>query len=154
MKKFDYLNKEEVNTLFYSTISTDRLASKVVCIDGRWWEKYGTEQAVSFVGKVYKLKNLETNLSEYVLHIGMSKQHPNDRHIDKKLAIEVAVENALINPFAVLELDGPINNYAFKRIVNAYLSTMELKFVRTKEEVEKLTHKNECSCSRISNILQ
>ena len=84
----------------------------------------------------------------------MSKQHPNDRHIDKKMAIEVAVENALIDPFAVIELDAPINNYAFKRIVNAYLSTMDLKFVRTKEEAEKLTRKNECPCSCISNILQ
>jgi hypothetical protein len=67
MKKFDYLNKEEVNTLFYSTISSDRLNSKIVCIDGRWYEKYGTEQVVTFIGKVYKLKNLETNISEYMM---------------------------------------------------------------------------------------
>jgi response regulator RpfG family c-di-GMP phosphodiesterase len=139
MKKFDYLNKEEVNTLFYSTISSDRLNSKIVCIDGRWYEKYGTEQAVTFIGKVYKLKNLETNISEYVLHIGMTKQHPNDRHIDKKVAMETAVENCLINPFAVIELETPnINHYMFKRLVSNYLDTMELKFVRTKQEIEKI----------------
>lgn len=139
MKKFDYLNKEEVNTLFYSTISEDRTAIKDVCIDGRWWSKYGTEQAITFVGKLYKLKNFETNLNEYVLHIGMSKQHPDDRHINKGIAMEVAVENALIDPFAVIKLDNSnFTNFDFKRLVNVYLSTMNLKFVRTKEESEKI----------------
>jgi hypothetical protein len=46
MKKFDYLTKEEVKTLLFSTISEDRLGSKYECIDGRWYEKYGTYQEV------------------------------------------------------------------------------------------------------------
>ena len=69
----------------------------------------------------------------------MSKQHPDDRHIDKRIAMEVAVENALIDPFAVINLDNSnFTNFDFKRFVNVYLSTMNLKFVRTKEESEKI----------------
>lgn len=139
MKKFDYLTKEEVKTLLFSTISEDRLGSKYECIDGRWYEKYGTYQAITFVGKIFKVKNIETNMSEYVLHIGMSKQHPNDRHVNKKLAIEVAVENALINPFAVINLETPnMNNFMFKNLVAAYYNTIDVKFVRTREEVANL----------------
>ena len=78
-------------------------------------------------------------MSEYVLHIGMSKQHPNDRHVNKKLAIEVAVENALINPFAVINLETPnMNNFMFKNLVGAYYNTIDVKFVRTREEVANL----------------
>lgn len=139
MKKFDYLTKEEVKTLLFSTISQDRLGSKYECIDGRWYEKYGTYQAVTFVGKIFKVKNLETNMSEYVLHIGMSKQHPNDVHVNKKLAIEVAVENTLMDPFAVINIENPnINNFMFKNLVSVYYETMDIKFVRTRQEIEKL----------------
>lgn len=139
MKKFDYLTKEEVKTLLFSTISEHRLGVKHECINGRWYDKYGTYQAITFVGKIFKVKNLETNMSEYVLHIGMSKQHPSDVHVNKKLAIEVAVENALIDPFAVINLENPnMDNFMFKNLVSVYYGTMDVKFVRTREEIEKL----------------
>lgn len=157
MKKFDYLTKEEVKTLLFSTCSLDRMGSKMQCINGRWYEKYGTYQAVTFCGKVFKVKNSKTKMNEYVLLVGMSKQHPNDPHIDKKLAIEIAVENSLINPFAVINLNNPnINNFMFKEMMLPYYNAMDLKFVRTREEIESLDNEkwikmyknlNCCNCT-------
>jgi len=139
MKKFDYLHKEEVKSFLYTTASEDRQGSKFVCINGRWYEKYGTYQAVTFAGKVYRLLNEETGIHEYVLHIGLSKQHPDEGHINKQVGVELAVENCLMDPFAIITLEKNTITFSdFMDIVLVYLSNMDLKFIRTKEEKNML----------------
>lgn len=139
MKKFDYLNKEEVKSFLYTTASEDRQGSKIECINGRMYEKYGTYQAVTFVGKVYRVLNKEKGRHEYVLHIGLSKQHPDEGRINKQEGVEIAVENCLIDPFAIINLEKNTIKFSdFMDIVSVYLSNMDLKFIRTKEEKNML----------------
>ena len=139
MKKFDYLNKEEVKSFLYTTASENRQGFKFECINGRQYKKYGTYQAVTFAGKVYRVLNKETGIPEYVLHIGLSKQHPDERHVNKQMGAELAVENCLIDPFAVITLEkNKITFSDFMAIVSIYLDNMDLKFIRTKEEKNML----------------
>lgn len=136
MNNLDFLIKEQHRTYVYSTISDERLAVKPVQINGRWYEKYGVEQAVCFFGVIYKVSNNTTGCKEYVLHVGMSKQHPNDAHIDKKIAVEVAQENALIDPIIEMKVSDKFAYYNFKCMMENYVNTLNLKFIKTRQEKE------------------
>lgn len=139
MEKFDYLNKEEVKSFVYSTISENRQSTKNECINGRWYTKYGTLQALTFAGRLYKVFNFEKNKHEYVLHVGMSKQHPNDSHINKQLAIEVAFDNCLMSPIIEMAFETEYIPFdMFRDIVQTYSFNLDLKFIRTREEKKNI----------------
>lgn len=136
MKDFNYLEKELVKTFYWSSINTNRESQKDVCIDGRWYIKLGVEQAVTFAGKLYKSFNSKLKLSEYVLHVGIAKQHPEDFNIDKNVAFEIAQENALMNPSMIIKVNRNFKYSDFEAIVIAYFNSMSLKFVKTRQEVK------------------
>ena len=103
-------------------------------------------QAVAFVGNLYKvggpgegyLKDdgpVQNRNDKYVLVIGMSKQHPYDTKVNKDLGYEVATENMLTDPIMMIEVQGKFNYYRFKNIVENYLNTMKLEFIKTKAEI-------------------
>ncbi len=142
----DFLFKERVNTFGYTTATQDREAYTDVSINGRRYTKYGTLQAVTFVGNLYKtnvkgegyLKNdgkPEIKNEKYLLVIGMSKQHPYDTKVNKETGYEVAAENAINNPIIMIEVQGKFNYYRFRDIVEMYLDTMNLEFIKTKQEI-------------------
>ena len=144
----DFLFKERVNTFGYTTATQDREAYTDVSINGRRYTKYGTLQAVTFVGNLYKTNvrgegywpkeqgPIQTSKNEkYLLVIGMSKQHPYDTKVNKETGYEVAAENAINNPIIMIEVQGKFNYYRFKDIVEMYLSTMNLEFIKTKQEI-------------------
>jgi hypothetical protein len=140
MNNLDFLTKEQHRTFVYSTISNDRLSSKSVCINGRWYEKYGVEQAVCFFGVIYKVMNNVTGCREYILHVGMSKQHPDDSRINKSLAIELSQENALIDPIIEMKVSDKFEYYDFKCMMEIYVNTLNLKFIKTRQEKELEKH--------------
>ena len=72
---------------------------------------------------------------KYVLCIGMSKQHPYDTKINKEIGYEIAHENSLTNPSIVIEINGKFTNRRFRDIIDNYLSTMNLEFIKTKQEI-------------------
>jgi hypothetical protein len=44
-----------------------------------------------------------------------------------------------MDPFAVINIENPnMNNFMFKNLVSVYYETMDIKFVRTRQEIEKL----------------
>ena len=144
----DFLFKERVNTFGYTTATQDREAYTDVSINGRRYTKYGTLQAVTFVGNLYKTNvrgegywpkeqgPIQTSKNEkYLLVIGMSKQHPYDTKVNKETGYEVAAENAINNPIIMIEVQGKFNYYRFKDIVEMYLSTMNLEYIKTKQEI-------------------
>ena len=142
----DFLFKELVNTFAYTTATQDRDVCTDVSINGRRYTKYGTLQAVTFVGNLYKtgvkgegyLKEdgAPVNKNEkYVLSIGMSKQHPCDTKVNKELGYEIAMSNALDNPIILIEINGKFNKKRFCDIVENYLDTMKLEFIKTKLEI-------------------
>lgn len=134
MKNIDFLTKKEINTFVYSNIKEDRNDVKPVQINGRWYHKYGVKQAVCFFGVLYETENSNTGIKEYILHVGMSKQHPNDSFINKQLSTEIAHENALLDPFIEMKVSKNFKYHNFKFMMSEYLDTMELKFIKTKEE--------------------
>jgi len=127
----DFLSKELVNTFSYTTATQNRDACTDVSINGRRYTKYGTLQAVTFVGNLYKLNEYKN-----VLVIGMSRQHPNESKINKEMGYEYAHLNMLDNPIIMIEVQGNFTKRRFVNIVESYLSNMKLEFVKTKKEIE------------------
>jgi len=143
-----FLFKELVNTFTYTTATQNRDVYADVSINGRRYRKYGTLQAVTFVGNLYKVGctgegywpkedgPIRTSKNEKtVLVIGMSKQHPYDTKVNKELGYEIATENMLTNPVIMIEVQGKFNKRRFVDIVESYLDTMKLEFIKTKGEI-------------------
>ena len=143
-----FLFKELVNTFGYTTATQNRDVYTDVSINGRRYRKYGTLQAVTFVGNLYKVGcsgerywpkedgPIHTSKNEkYVLVIGMSKQHPYDTKVNKELGYEIAHENSLTNPCMTIEVQGKFNKRRFVNLVEYYLSTMKLEFIKTRGEI-------------------
>ena len=144
----DFLFKELVNTFAYTTATQNRDVCTDVSINGRRYTKYGTLQAVTFVGKLYKVGTTSEgywprengrpevkNNEKLVLFIGMSKQHPCDTKVNKQIGYEIAEINALDNPQMIIEVQGNFNYRRFENIVDHYLSEMNLEFIKTKAEM-------------------
>lgn len=140
--------KELVNTFEYTTATQNRDVCTEVSINGRKYDKYGTLQAVAFVGNLYKVGiegegywprekgPIKTNKNnKYVLFVGMSKQHPCDTKINKQLGYEIAMVNAMESPIMVIEIQGKFTYRRFKNIVENYLANMNLEFIKTRQEI-------------------
>lgn len=143
-----FLFKELVNTFAYTTATQNRDVYTDVSINGRRYRKYGTLQAVTFVGNLYKVGcsgegywpkedgPIQTSKNEkYVLVIGMSKQHPYDTKVNKELGYEIAQTNMLNDPCMVIEVQGKFNKRRFVDLVEYYLNTMKLEFIKTRQEI-------------------
>ena len=134
----DFLNKELVKTLSYTTASQNREAYSNVVINGRNYVKLGTLQAVTVVCNVYKLYNSQTNMVEYWAHMGMSKQHPTDINVNKELGYEVANYNAMNNPFWVMQVNKQFGEITFRDLMRTYINDMDLEFIKTAEEIKNM----------------
>lgn len=133
MGNFDFLTKELVQSFGYTTITQDREAATEVNIDGRWYTKYGTLQAVTIVGNLYVDAD-----GNKVLHCGVTKQHPCDSKIDKQLAYEQAQLRAFESPDIIINtVPEVLTRYNFNRMMEWYIDMMNLQFVKTRKEIEK-----------------
>ena len=117
----DFLTKELVNTFSYTTASQNRNVSTDVSINGRTYTKYGTLQAVTFVGNLYKINEYKN-----VLVIGMSRQHPNEFNVNKEEGYERAALNTLDDPIMMIEVHGRFTKRRFVNIVETYLTRKEI----------------------------
>ena len=148
MNNLDFLNKEELDTFVWSSANINRYNCKDTMYLGRYYTKWGDEQIVTFFGIKYAVKNMSTNKTENVVLVGMSKQHPEDIHHDKKVAMENARINALIDPFLVMKnVSDNFDKHNFVEMITAYHASMDLDFIMTSEEVK---HKN-CSKNEYCN---
>lgn len=139
--------KELVNTFEYTTATQNRDVCTEVSINGRRYDKYGTEQAVAFVGNLYKVNisgngywpreqgPISNRNDKYVLFVGMSKQHPCDTKINKQVGYEIATMNAMEKPIMIIEIQGKFTYRRFKNIVESYLENMKLELIKTREEI-------------------
>lgn len=134
MENFDFMTKELVKTFSYTTINQDRDAYSDVNIDGRAYTKYGVLQAVTVVGNLYRTED-----GQKILHCGVSKQHPCDSKIDKNIAYEKAQLKAFLDPDIIITTVPPhLTKYNFNRMMEWYIDMMELQFIKTRKEIEKL----------------
>lgn len=135
--KYDFLTKDVVETFYWSTASKDRSGAIQYSENGRTYAKFGTYQAFTFAGIVYKVFDKKANSYKYVMVIGLSKQHPCDVKIDKRLAYEIAYMNALDDPITtVVSPAGKFNKGDFMTFVEWYFTNSRIELIKTKEEIE------------------
>ena len=130
------LTKDFVDTYSLSTIGEDRFGMRNVKINGREYYKTGYFQAVTVVGNVFDVYDLSVKQNKRVLFVGVSRQHPCDYEVSKQAAYEAANLRAWSDPTMVIEIGPNFNKNAFVAIARAYLNTLKLEFVKTREELE------------------
>ena len=135
---FTIRTKKLVDEFVVSDIHTDRSCEKETVLDnGRRAVMKGTYCASTFVGKLYKMNGPSKNpLERYVLFVGVSRQNPIDNRQDEDLAVEMAAENAMVNPIMTIKLPTAISSDDFVRFVSPYLDTMPSKFILTSRQIK------------------
>lgn len=134
MKKFDFLTKTLINSFSYTTITKDRETYTDVNINGRRYTKWGTLQAVTIVGNLYK-----DCYGNRVLVCGVSRQHPNDAKCNKQASYEAAQYIALTNPDIVINnVPEYLNDVNFGKMMSWYVAAMKLEFIRTNKEIKNM----------------
>lgn len=132
MSTFDFSTKELVETLAYTTMSQDRKRYTDVKIDGRQYRKFGTVQALTFVGNVY-----EDHRGRRAMCVGVAKQHPGDAKCDKQLAYEAAQMHAMVCPDLVMyTVPEHLTKYNFSKMMRWYEDMFDVEFIKTKKELE------------------
>ena len=135
---FTIRTKKLVDEFVVSDIHTDRSCEKETVLDnGRRAVMKGTYCASTFVGKLYKMNGPSENpLERYVLFVGVARQNPIDNRQDEDLAVEMAAENAMVNPIMTIKLPNAISESDFARFVSPYLDTMPTKFILTSKQIK------------------
>lgn len=141
MEKFDFLRKDLVRTFTYSTITQNRESSIDYIENGRRYTKYGTLQALTYVGLLYKVYDTKAKLYKYIMHIGISKQHPCDLKINKDMAYEEAYLCALLEPVVTYTFDQKPTSYDCMDVIYLYNSTVKVRLVKTKQEIKQMLNK-------------
>ncbi len=135
---FTIRTKKLVDEFVVSDIHTDRSCEKETVLDnGRRAVMKGTYCASTFVGKLYKINGPSENpLERYVLFVGVARQNPIDNRQDEDLAVEMAAENAMVNPIMTIKLPNAISGTDFARFVSPYLDIMPTKFILTSKQIK------------------
>ena len=132
MKKFNFDTKELVETLSYTTATSNRQRFADCIINGRRYRKYGDVQALTLVGNLYK-----DHEGNKCLMVGMSKQHPNDNKCNKEIAYEEANKRSLENPDIIFyTVPERLTLFNFRKMMEWYIDGIDVQFIKTKEEKE------------------
>lgn len=136
---FTIRTKKLVDEFVVSDIHTDRSCEKETVLDnGRRAVMKGTYCASTFVGKLYKMNGPSKNpLERYVLFVGVARQNPMDNRQDEDLAVEMAAENAIVNPIMTIKLPNAITGEDFVRFVSPYLDAMPTKLILTSKQIKE-----------------
>ena len=136
---FTIRTKKLIDEFVVSDIHNDRSCEKETVLDnGRRAVMKGTYCASTFVGKLYKMNGPSENpLERYVLFVGVARQNPIDNRQDEDLAVEMAAENAMVNPIMTIKLPNAISVSDFARFVSPYLDTMPTKFILTSKQIKE-----------------
>ena len=135
---FTIRTKKLVDEFVVSDIHSDRSCEKETVLDnGRRAIMLGTRCASTFYGKLYKLNGPSVNpLERYVLFVGVARQNPIDNRQDEDIAVEMAAENAMVNPIMTIKLLNAISGSDFARFVSPYLDAMPTKFILTSKQIK------------------
>ena len=136
--------KKLVDEFVVSDIHCDRSCEKeTVNEDGRRVITLGTYCASTFVGKLFKMNGPSVNPTKrYLLLIGLSRQNPTDIKQNEELAIEMAAENAIVDPIMTVWLPEHISGTRFKYFVDPYLNSLPEKLVLTSKQAKKKKEKD------------
>ena len=130
----EFFNKRLIKSFQYSTLKSNRDGHKVMSINGRTYIKCGVYQAVTLVGNLYSVYDPSVKQYKHILHVGVTRQHPDDLVTDKKLAVEMAATNAFIAPAITMEVGPNFDKYVWEDLCHVYINSLNLEFVKTREE--------------------
>ena len=150
----DFLGKELVCSYDWSDFNKERKHISKEIIDGRTWFKTGRYCSTAFVGDIYKLNSDSDESFKYIMLVGISRQHPNERKGSKNEGIEIAAQNAKTDPIIIMKFMNVPFYKDFKNICESYLNTIPYQYLRTKEESDKLKFDKQFGevVSKLSNI--
>ena len=134
----DFLSKELIGSYDWSDFNKNRNHITRENIEGRVWFKTGKYTSTAFVGDVYKLDVSSDEPFKFVMLVGMSRQHPNERKATKKDGIDVAAINAKLEPFMVTKYVNVPTYKDFAQICESYINNLPFQFVRTREEAKNI----------------
>lgn len=135
----DYLSKTLVESYDWSDFNEPRKHVSREIINGRVWFKTGRYCSTALVGDVYKLNNVPSEEPfKYVLLVGVSRQHPNERQGTRQDGVEVAALNAKTDPIMMIKLMNVPVYSDFKKICESYVNSIPYQFIRTRQESEEL----------------
>ena len=132
----NYTNKELVRSFDWSDFRDSREINKKVIINGRTYYKMGIHTATSVVGDLYKLNDPSEKQFNYVLMLGVARQHPCDTKITYEKGIEIAAINAKIDPVAVIRFPEAIDWNTFRYLAMTYSEALTPELIKTKAEIK------------------
>ena len=132
----DWTNKELIDIYHYSDYKTDRWISKQVKIKGRTYDKFGEKCATTVAILEYKVSDPSTNNFKTAFLVGVARQNPYDSVISLNEGYEIATENAMINPQMILVYDSRPSAEVIDYLVETFINSLPIKFVKTKEEIK------------------
>jgi hypothetical protein len=133
----NYLEKELVRSFDWTDYGKNRSIEKRVKINGRVYYKQGDYTVTSIVGDLYRVYDHSQEQFNYVMLIGVARQHPNDEKISFAEGIEKAALNAKMNPDMVLKFAHKVNWEYFRELAENYVyNYLPKELIRTKEEIQ------------------
>ena len=131
----DFLRKKFIKQYVYSNIDSDRQCVKSVRINGRLYDKHGVDCATTFAALVYKVPVCGVKQFKYVILVGIARQNPCDNVLDKKIGVEIALENAWANPVMSVQYSDDVTEEIIYELVSSYSAGLPIQFVKTRQEI-------------------
>lgn len=132
----DYSNKTFVRSFTYSNLKEDRRICKKEVIFGRTYIKHGIMCATTMVCDCWKVFDPSVEQFKYVYLAGVARQHPNDICVKYADGVELAHQNAMMNPVMTLVYDRPVEYEFIEGMMELYVSQLPQQMVRTNKEIE------------------
>lgn len=135
MENLDFLRKDLIKTFNYTTTSKDRSGYVEYNENGRKYRKYGTWQAITYIGLLYKVYDTGKGIYRYIYHVGYTKQHPCDLKNNKELSYENAYISALTEPVVTVTFDQKPSSYECMNVIYVHMNNVRLRLLKTPEEI-------------------
>ena len=132
----DWLSKELINNGSWNNIKKNRDQIKEERINGRLYIKLGVNCATTVSYFVYKVYDPSVKSFKYAYMLGVARQNPGDTVLDKNEGIRIAEQRAIENPSIVLIYDYIIPHGQLMNIIEQYVNTLPVKFIKTKAEMK------------------
>lgn len=131
----DFLHKELVDTVHVSNIGNDLSTEKRVLVNGREHILKGFMPCAVACALVWKVPVPSSKQFKYAVHIGIAQQNQLNPNAGIYRGVEVAEENAYINPAAALVIDN-IDYLLIEKVCESLIESITSdKMTLTEEEV-------------------
>lgn len=132
----DWSNKFLVRKYHYSNLNDDRRCTKSVNINGRLYDKHGVDCATTAVALEYKVYDPSVKQFKVAILVGIARQNPGDSVVSLESGIEVATENAMINPVMKFEYNKRPNERVIRYLIASYVLGLPIQFIKTSSELK------------------